>query len=284
MLADVLGLLACPHCGLGLDLAGPSARCATGHTFDLAKQGYLSLLAGDAGAGTGDTAAMVAARADFLGAGHYRPIGEAIAEALGGPVTGPVVDLGAGTGHYLAQVLDRSPAAVGLALDLSKFALRRAARVHPRAGAVVCDAWRGLPVRDGVAAVLLNVFAPRNGPEMARILAPGGRLVVVTPETGHLGALVDELGLLRVDADKGRRVDEQLGTYFTQVGEIRRRFRLGLSRAEVATVVGMGPNAWHTDPAELAGRIATLPEPYAVNAQVRVGVYRSAAPALTGPG
>ncbi|WP_338067460.1 putative RNA methyltransferase, partial [Crossiella equi] len=143
MLPDVVDLLACPHCRDPLTLTGRTLRCPLGHSFDLAKQGYVSLLAGDPG--TGDTAAMVAARAEFLAGGHYAPVVEELVRAVGA-VTGPVLDLGAGTGHYLAQVLDRAATGPGLALDLSKFALRRAARAHPRAGAVVCDAWRPLPV------------------------------------------------------------------------------------------------------------------------------------------
>lgn len=285
-------MLACPHCGLELAAEGRAVRCAAGHSFDVARQGYLSLLAGDAGAGTGDTAAMVAARAEFLGAGHFRPVAEAVCAAAGEALAadgaaeggaadgnaagGAVVDLGAGTGYYLGQVLRGVPEAVGLALDLSKFAARRAAREHPRLGAVVCDAWRRLPVRDGVASVVLNVFAPRNGPELARILAPGGRLVVVTPEAGHLGELVAALGLLRVDEGKARRVEEKLGAYFIRVDDEVRSFELSLAHRDIATVVGMGPSAWHTDPAELAGRIGVLPEPCAVSASVRVAVYRRA--------
>ena len=61
---------------------------------------------------------------------------------------GCVLDLGAGTGWYLARVLDRLPGRSGLALDLSRHALRRAARAHARIGAVAADAWGPLPVRD----------------------------------------------------------------------------------------------------------------------------------------
>ena len=53
-----------------------------------------------------------------------------------------------------------------------------------------CDAWTGLPVRDGSAAAVLSVFAPRNPSEAARVLSDGGVFVVVTPERGHLGELV----------------------------------------------------------------------------------------------
>ncbi|MFJ9952809.1 putative RNA methyltransferase [Kitasatospora sp. NPDC091207] len=279
MLQDIQPYLACPHCAQGLTPDGRALRCPTGHSFDIAKQGYVSLLAGDAHTGTGDTAEMVAARSDFLAAGHYRPIAAALADAAAGALAdaapdGLVADLGAGTGHYLAHVLDALPGRSGAALDISKYALRRAARAHPRIGAVVCDAWRPLPLLDGTADLVLNVFAPRNGPEIRRVLRPGGTLLLVSPTPRHLRELVGALGLLSVDEEKQRRIDEKLGPHLTPVGRQEVEFGLRLSAADVRTVVGMGPSAWHTDQERLAARLAALPDPVEVTASVTVAAYR----------
>ncbi|MBV2154009.1 putative RNA methyltransferase [Kitasatospora sp. SUK 42] len=278
MLQDIEPYLACPHCAQALTRHERSLRCPAGHSFDLAKQGYVSLLAGDAHTGTGDTAEMVAARADFLAAGHYRPIADALAEAAAAALPadpeGLVADLGAGTGHYLAHVLDALPGRVGAALDISKYALRRAAKAHPRIGAVVCDAWRPLPLRDASAELVLNVFAPRNGPEIRRVLRPGGTLLLVSPTPRHLRELVDALGLLSVDEEKQRRIDEKLGPYLTPVGQRQVEFTLRLCAQDVRTVVGMGPSAWHTDPERLAATLGDLPDPVEVTASVTVAEYR----------
>ncbi|MFD5466821.1 putative RNA methyltransferase [Kitasatospora sp. NPDC127059] len=278
MLQDIEPYLACPHCAQDLTRHERSLRCPAGHSFDLAKQGYVSLLAGDAHTGTGDTAEMVAARSDFLAAGHYRPIADALASTAvsvaGGGADGLVADLGAGTGHYLAHVLDALPGRVGAALDISKYALRRAARAHPRIGAVVCDAWRPLPLREASADLMLNVFAPRNGPEIRRVLRPGGTLLLVSPTARHLRELVAALGLLSVDEEKQRRIDEKLGPYLTPVDQRSVEFTLRLSAQDVRTVVGMGPSAWHTDPDRLAAALADLPEPVEVTASVTVAAYR----------
>ncbi len=274
MLQDIESYLACPHCGQALALGGRTLRCPAGHSFDLAKQGYVSLLAGDAHTGTGDTADMVAARTDFLAAGHYRPIADALAAAAtAARPDGLVADLGAGTGYYLGHVLDALPANPGAALDISKFALRRAARAHPRIGAVVCDAWRPLPLRDASAALMLNVFAPRNGPEIRRTLRPGGTLLLVSPTPRHLRELVDALDLLSVDEDKQRRIEEKLGPHLTAGERQEVEFRMLLSAADVRTVVAMGPSAWHTDPAELDARLGALPDPVEVTASVTVAAY-----------
>ncbi|MFI8459362.1 putative RNA methyltransferase [Kitasatospora sp. NPDC085464] len=278
MLQDIERYLACPLCAQPLTRHDRSLRCPAGHSFDLAKQGYVSLLAGDAHTGTGDTAEMVAARADFLAAGHYRPIADALAEAsAAAPADEPdglVADLGAGTGHYLAHVLDALPDRVGAALDISKYALRRAAKAHPRIGAVVCDAWRPLPLRDASAELMLNVFAPRNGPEIRRVLRPGGTLLLVSPTARHLGELVDALGLLSVDEEKQRRIDEKLGPYLTPAGRREVEFTLRLDPQDVRTVVGMGPSAWHTDPERLGAALTALPDPVEVTASVTVAAYR----------
>jgi 23S rRNA (guanine745-N1)-methyltransferase len=282
----ILDRLRCPVCGdqLAAVTAGTARalRCPRRHSFDLARQGYVNLLAGRA-PHAGDSAEMVAARADFLAAGHYDTIAAALATtatriASGGraePTSYPlVVDAGAGTGRYLAAVLAAVPDAVGLALDVSKPALRRAARAHPRAAAALADTWQRLPLADASTTVLLNVFAPRNGAEFHRVLDPAGALLVVTPAEDHLVELVDALGLLKVDPAKADRVAGSLAGHFTEESTEVRRARLGLTRTEVATLVGMGPSAWHTDPARLAERIAGLPEPVPVTLAVRLGVHR----------
>ncbi|MER7590487.1 putative RNA methyltransferase [Micromonospora sp. NPDC127501] len=286
----ILDRLRCPVCGEPLveATAGTTGvlRCPRRHSFDIARQGYVNLLAGRA-PHVGDSAEMVAARADFLAAGHYDLISAALSaaatEAAGRLRASPtpdfgayplVVDAGAGTGRYLGAVLAALPDAVGLALDVSKPALRRAARAHPRAAAALADTWQRLPLADASTAVLLNVFAPRNGPEFHRVLDPAGTLLVVTPDTDHLAELVDALDLLRVDPDKADRVAASLGGHFTSVSSAVHRAELTLTRPEVATLIGMGPSAWHTDPAALATRLAALPEPVRVTVAVRLDVLR----------
>ncbi|MFL6111867.1 MAG: putative RNA methyltransferase, partial [Catenulispora sp.] len=254
MISDVLTWLSCPHCATALSAgpAGTPLRCAEGHAFDLARQGYLSLLAGPGAAGTADTPAMVADRAEFLAAGHYAPLADLLAElaaAADRDVDGDdtcIIDLGAGTGYYLARVLE-SVDRPGIALDVSKHAARYAAKAHPRIGAVVADVWAGLPVRGRAASVVLNVFAPRNPQQMRRVLHPAGRAIVVVPEAEHLKELIAQYGLLGVDDRKPERLRAQFADRFQVVGEHPVRRSLSLSASEVAQVIGMGPNAWHAD-------------------------------------
>jgi 23S rRNA (guanine745-N1)-methyltransferase len=269
VLDEALGLMCCPVCGEGLARAGGAVRCGAGHSFDVARQGYLSLLAGERASGRGDTAAMVAARERFLAGGHFEPLVDGLAPPGGWPAA-PVVDLGAGTGWYLARALERLPDAIGVALDVSKPALRRAARAHPRLAAVACDAWGELPLRDGVAGAVLNAFAPRNLAEIARILAPHGTAVIVTAASAHLAELREPLGLLGVEASKQERLDTQLASHLRVAERRELSWPLRLDRAAARDLAGMGPSAFHTDPAALDERIASLRGPLRATAAVTI--------------
>jgi 23S rRNA (guanine745-N1)-methyltransferase len=276
VLTDLLPHLRCPVCAEPVAASGQAVRCRRGHAFDVARQGYVNLVAGRV-THPGDTAAMVDARARWLACGAYDFLSAELAAQVSG-TAGLVLDAGAGTGHHLARVLDENPDAVGLAIDVSKPAVRRAARAHPRAAAVLADSWQRLPVGDRAAAVVLNTFAPRNGAEFARVLRADGALLVVTPEPGHLGELVDTLGLLRVPPEKADRVAAGLTTWFglTSTRVLTRTLRL--SRAQVRTLVEMGPSAHHTDPDRVAAAVATLAEPVPVTASVRLTRYHPAPP------
>lgn len=275
VLADALAYLVCPHCGNDLTAVGSAVRCSDGHTFDVARQGYLNLLSGVPRTGTGDTADMVAARERFLAGGHYRPIAAAMAGAAARyAANGCVVDLGAGTGYHLAATLDALPGRTGIALDVSRYALRRSARAHPRIAAVGADTWQALPLRAGVAGLCLTVFAPRNADELQRVMAPDAALLMVTPSEDHLGELIDALGLVHIDRAKRERLDRTLGTRLTHLSSSRQRYRLHLGHRDVRDLVAMGPSARHTSPDALAERVSRLPDPATVTVSVDLSVYR----------
>jgi 23S rRNA (guanine745-N1)-methyltransferase len=186
--SEVIRHLCCPVCGRGLAQATAAApvRCPSGHSFDTARQGYVQLTATPL-THSGDSSAMVAARAKFLAAGHFATITSAVRDTAAAAWPGGLVlDVGAGTGHHLASILDGLPTAYGLAVDSSKAAARRSTKAHARADAIVADVWRPLPVGDSSVGVLTDIFAPRNAPEFARVLRPDGVLVVVTPAVDHL--------------------------------------------------------------------------------------------------
>lgn len=234
--------------------------CARGHRFDAARQGYFNLLTGRGTAFQPDTAAMVQARMDFLARGHYRALAEAVRDAVTQhSVDQPVIlDAGAGTGYYLRAVLEQVPAAHAIALDLSKFALRRTARLLPAATCLVWDIWRTLPIRDGAVDVILNVFAPRNSVEFHRVLTDEGVLVVVTPLPHHLGEMAAAASLLKVPAGKIDDVASGLGDAFERLESRAVEVPMMLSGTDIADAAAMGPAGHHQarlDPRDLEAEL-----------------------------
>lgn len=277
------------NCGAA---AGPvrALVCPAGHSFDAAKQGYFNFLVGKGTVFEADSADMVAARFDFLAAGHYRPLADAVsalaAPALNGNAAGPpplVLDAGTGTGHYLRTLLDRVPAAAAIGLDISKFALRRAAKLNPGALNLVADVWQPLPVADDAVDVVTVVFAPRNAAEFARVLRPGGLLVVVTPRPGHLAAVAGQTGMLGIEPAKEERLAASLEGFFSPVSTQELDLELSLTPGDVANLALMGPAGHHLDRDRLADHVAGLPPLTAVSARFRISVFATGADPVPSP-
>jgi len=249
-----LDLLRCPTCRTrGLRPDRGALRCPAGHTFDIARHGYAGLSTG-ARATSGDDTAMAQARDRFLSTDTYAPIRKAVARlaAHSAPEQATVVDVGCGTGYYLAGVLDQLPGARGLGLDTSVRALRSAARAHERAAAAGWDVFRPFPLAGGVADVVLDVFAPRNPVEFHRVLRPTGRLIVVRPTSRHLAELRGRVpAMVTVDPAKEQRLHRAMDPYFEAAVTEQVEYTAPLTRQEALDLVGMTPSARHLSRADL---------------------------------
>jgi 23S rRNA (guanine745-N1)-methyltransferase len=267
-----LDLLRCPTCRThSLHPDRGALRCPAGHTFDVARHGYAGLLTGTR-ATSGDDAAMAQARDRFLSTDAYAPIREAVARlaADSAPEQATVVDVGCGTGYYLAGLLDQLPGARGLGLDTSVRALRSAARAHERAAAAAWDVFRPFPLAGGVAEVVLDVFAPRNPVEFHRVLRPTGRLIVVRPTRRHLAELRGRLpAMVTIDPAKEQRLHRAMDPFFEAAVTEQVEYTTPLTKQEALDLVGMTPSARHLSRADL-NNDGSLPD------QVTVSVLATA--------
>lgn len=294
MLSHIVDILADPADGSALEGADDFSRLVseTGHSYDVAKQGYVTLAAGAGLKHQGDDAAMVTARETYLAMGHFAPFVEAVTGAVQDSLesqdaaqqaglnedTAPsLLEVGAGTGYYLAHTLDSIEGARGVGLDISTHAAKHLAKSHERVGAVVADVWERLPLKDDSIHAISVVFAPRNPAEFQRVLTPGGEVIVLTPQSGHLDELREPLGILGVEEGKVERLYAQAEGFLKQAADpVDISFPIVLDKASIAAQVGMSPSARHISPEELAERMASLPQTLTVTAHARLDRLRSA--------
>lgn len=211
---NALEHLRCPVCG-GMFLREPSLlRCANGHCFDLAKEGYVNLLPPGKGknARTGDEKAMVRARQTFLAAGLYNGISDAIASLLQRYLPhdhAPVLcDSGCGEGYHTLRIADSLSQNRGGALlygfDASKTAVSYAAKAANRRmytgeggigtyGGTICAFFPAnifaLPLSDSSVDAVISMFAPVAADENLRVLRENGVLLVASSGVRHLSEM-----------------------------------------------------------------------------------------------
>ncbi|MDP5225961.1 MULTISPECIES: SAM-dependent methyltransferase [Arthrobacter] len=229
---------------------------------------------------------MATSRSSFLERGHYQSLVTAMAEVLRRRLPRPLaesvlLDAGAGTGYYLhalcAALAAGTPAPGdgpgAVAFDISKFALRRAARLNPDAAVFVWDVWKPFPLQDASVDALTVVFAPRNPAEFHRVLRADGSVLVVTPQPGHLREIAGPAGLLDIEEGKLDRLDAGMGSHFTLAERHSVDAGLRLSRDDVAAVTLMGPAGHHQSLEQLRERVAGLPDATPVTASFTLSVF-----------
>ncbi|CAB0643690.1 methyltransferase domain-containing protein [Corynebacterium diphtheriae] len=282
MLSHVVDVLADPIDGSALTLVDDNRRLVSesGHSFDIARQGYVTLAGGAGIRYVGDDSSMIHARETFLSGGHFAPFVEAVSnsvhlaldEANVPDDASPVIcEVGAGTGYYLAHALDDIENSRGIGIDVSVPAAKMLSKCHPRVGAVVADAWSRLPLRDASIDAITVVFAPRNASEFARVLKPGGQVIVLTADAGHLEELREPLGIIGVEKDKVQRMIDQAADNLVPVSDPEPiEFTMHLDQDSIASQIGMSPSARHIHPDVLGERIATLPSVMDVTARAMI--------------
>ncbi|QGU02392.1 23S rRNA (guanine(748)-N(1))-methyltransferase [Corynebacterium kalinowskii] len=288
MLRDVIDILADPTDGSALQLTDDDRRIVSdsGHSFDIARQGYVTLAGGEGLKHTGDDADMIASRETFLSGGYFAPFVEAVSATINQALDEAnvadedrpaIVEIGAGTGYYLAHALDDVAESRGVGIDISVPAAKHLAKCHPRAGAVVADAWQRLPIRDRAVDVITVIFAPRNPEEFARILKEKGQVIVLTAHPGHLDELREPLGIIGVEPGKIEHLMEKSAGFLERIGEDEViEFPMELDRASIAAQIGMSPSARHIEAEDLERRIAALPEKMIVTAKAQITRLRLA--------
>lgn len=220
-------------CGQPLTRGDRAWTCPGGHTFDIARSGYVNLLQPQdrRSASAGDSKASVEARARLLDRGVGRALVDDIvrrAAALDVADRLPVVvDLGSGSGYVLGE-LAGVRSIEGIGIDLSTAAAEHAAHTFPTLTWVVANADRRLPLLDHSVSILVSVHGRRNPSECARALKTNGWLLVAIPAPDDLVELRERVQGARVERDRGDALLAEHAPFFTlrERGVVRERSRL----------------------------------------------------------
>jgi len=177
-----------------LQLVDGSWRCENGHSYDVAKQGYVNLLPvqNKRSKDPGDSKAMVQARREFLEQGYYEPLAQVLADTVLAQGEQAVLDAGCGEGYYLRYLVEQAEQngtdLSMAALDISKWAVQAAAKRDKRLSWMVASN-NSIPMDDNSVDTILCVFGFPVEAEFKRVLKPGGRLIMVDPTGDHLKEL-----------------------------------------------------------------------------------------------
>ena len=260
----------CPICRAPLMREGMRCFCESGHSFDLAKSGYVNLLTASKkhSKDPGDSKEMVAARRDFLGKGYYAPLRAAVAEKameLGGRV---YFDAGCGTGYYTSAVIDALGDPLCIGADISKYAADTAAKREKRGFFAVASVY-DLPVADESVDIITNIFSPMADGEYLRILKKGGYMIYVVPAPRHLYSLKEAL----YDEPYENAVSHPEYIGLAEVERVECSFVMHPESSEdVVSLFGMTPYFWRT-PAGALEKIRNI-DLKEINAQFYITVLK----------
>lgn len=245
-------MLICPLCHHPLIARAGSLGCSNSHHFDRARQGYYNLLPVQfkRSMDPGDNAAMVEARRRFLAHGYYQPLAERLVQLIerGTPTPDSWLEIGCGEGYYSAAVAAAAPGAKGFALDISREAIKRAAKRAPNLTWLVASMTR-LPLADASLDLIISVFSPIDWHEAARVLKPGGRLLRLVPGRDHLLELRQQLYAEVRDYQDDKHLQQLPATLAVAHSE-RLNFQLTLDTADSrADLLAMTPHGWRASAA-----------------------------------
>jgi 23S rRNA (guanine745-N1)-methyltransferase len=243
----------CPIDGQILSSNKLALQCPNGHCFDLAKEGYCNLLLVQqkASLNPGDSKEMIEARRRFLAAGYFGPLADKLVETVQGLMKGiekpRILDAGCGEGYYLDRLLHTLPNSDLAGIDISKWAIKAAAKNHKKIAWAVASS-KQLPFAKNSVDMIVCLFGFPFWKSFQSVLAEGGYLLLVDPGPKHLWEL-RELIYDEVKETDLNSIDGALDAGFSVVREETVTFSITVEpSAMILDLLAMTPHGYRITP------------------------------------
>lgn len=247
-LNEHLSLWRCPICHAPFQMVTDhSLVCPNNHWFDVNKKGTLNFL--NHQVKTEYQREMFLHRRHLLQAGFFTPFLRELATYLQ-PHTN-VIDVGCGEGtptQLLAQMVPGNY----IGFDIAKDGINLATQQTTNCFFCVADL-TNLPFNDGAIDTVVDIFSPSAYHEFDRVLAPGGQLLKIIPNSGYLHELRQALfsGEEKGSYDNHDILQRFMQTYPQATQQVI-QYQFALDAVTFSDLIAMTPLTWRASDAQLA--------------------------------
>lgn len=239
---------ACPHCKETMKVEDEGhLRCKNNHSFDIAKQGYVYMLAKPMNSMYSKE--LFASRHHIITGGLYDAVQQRIAQMIARKDVF-ILDTGCGEGSHLARICDQLENATGIGIDIAKEAIVAAAKYNPNQIWCVGDLAQS-PYQHNSFDVVLNFLSPANYEEFSRLLKPNGKVIKVVPQENYLKE-IRQLAFAETEKEtySNESTVKRFKEHYKHVSIERITYKMPLRKDDVVKLLEMTPIGWHLEKKE----------------------------------
>ena len=240
----------CPLCQSQFTQIHNTQVCENNHHFDIAKEGYLNLLPvqSKSSKNPGDNQEMMMARRAFLNTAGYLPLAEKVAaisqQYLAERAATTILDLGCGEGYYTDIIKKTLPDSNVCGIDISKVAIRYAAKRYKEIDFCVASAYQ-VPLADDSLDLIIRIYAPSKAQELLRLIKQKCYLITVTPAPRHLYQLREVI----YEQVNDHKEENEAVVGFSKIEQINLSYALEITHSQqLKDLINMTPFAWKFTP------------------------------------
>ena len=247
------GALQCTICHSEMTVMdSKSLVCEKGHSFDLAKQGYVNMLQKQVST-MYDHTLFDARKRIIHDYKFYDKVHQKVSKILEKELqeSGLVFDAGSGEGTHLNAIFNQldKDSIHGIGLDISKDGIVMAAKNYSDQNWLVGDLTQ-TPFKEHSLDIILSFLSPANYSEFKRIMKPNGLLIKIIPGSHYLKEIREHLS----DEDKEYENTDTVNLMRNKVdviSEERVTYEREVDEEVLRDILTMTPLTWHISESQI---------------------------------